>query len=420
MKVARLAPALALAFSLPALVLAEDAPPAAAEDSAQAAPAATAPEAAVPAATAPEAAAPEATAPDAAAPAAAAATPEVSEQAKDETLGPVGHDAQGRPGRIHVVQKGDTLWDISDAYLGTPWVWPSIWKDNAAQVANPHRIYPGERIWISPYEMRKVSDAEAAEMLARPAPQEAEPMPAAMADPDAPAPELHRATYRYSEIQTTGFVTLEELAGAAAILDGPPSRSLISDHSVVEIGLGQGEVAVGDQFDIFRPGDLVTDPSTGKAMGRVTEQLGWLEVTDVHDESATGVVRLSRSEIVKGDHVMPRRARSVEVPIGDRVDVHGVIAYVPNKRTQMGSGDVVYLNRGTHEGLVLGSPIEVYVDRAKAYDAVRKEKRALADRVIAKGIVVDAYDETAVAVVTHTTTELNRGFKFRGSDSIAP
>ena len=67
----------------------------------------------------------------------------------------------------HIVEKGDTLWDISDAYLGTPWVWPSIWKDNTAEVANPHHIYPGERIWISPYEMRKVSDTEAAEMIAR-------------------------------------------------------------------------------------------------------------------------------------------------------------------------------------------------------------------------------------------------------------
>jgi nucleoid-associated protein YgaU len=64
-------------------------------------------------------------------------------------LGPIGHDAQGRPGRIHVVRAGDTLWDISDAYLGTPWVWPSIWQDNTAEVENPHLIFP-DRIWISP------------------------------------------------------------------------------------------------------------------------------------------------------------------------------------------------------------------------------------------------------------------------------
>jgi hypothetical protein len=319
-----------------------------------------------------------------------------------------------------VVQTGDTLWDISDAYLGTPWVWPSIWKDNTAEVENPHRIYPGERIWISPYEMRKISDAEAAEMLARGAPEEPEPMPAAMADPDGPEPVPSRDTYRYSEIQTTGFVTLEELEGAASIVAGPPGRSYFSDHTVVEIGLGSGEIAPGDQLDIFRPADLVVDPSTGRTMGRLTIQLGWLEVQAVHDESATAEIRLSRGEIQKGDHVMPRRARNPEVPIGDRVDVEGVVAYTPNKRVQMGSGDVLYLNRGARDGLVLGSPVEIFAERGKAWDGVRKENRALSDKVLGKAIVVDAYDHTAVAVVTHASTELNRGMLFRGTSSIRP
>jgi hypothetical protein len=412
MKFARLAPAVALALSLPAaLALAEDAPPAAAAE------AGDAPAAAESTPTS-EAAAPA----DAAEPADATAAPAAQADA-DTALGPVGHDAQGRPGRIHVVRSGDTLWDISDAYLGTPWVWPSIWKDNTAEVENPHEIYPNERIWISPYEMRKVSDAEAAEMLARgpaEAEPEPEPMPAAMGDPDGPELEQPRATYRYSEIQTTGFVTLEELEGAAAIVSGPANRTYYSDHTPVEIGLGSGEVAVGDQLDIFRPGDLVVDPSTEKTIGRVTKQLGWLEVTAVHDETATGVVRLSRSEITKGDHVMPRRARTAEIPIGDRVEVEGVVVYTPNRRMQMGSLDVVYLNRGSRDGLVLGSPVEIYERRGEGWDAVRKEMRELSDRVLAKAIVVDAYETTAVAVVTHTTTELNRGERFRGSDSIRP
>ena len=52
-------------------------------------------------------------------------------------LGPEGTDDSGRTGRIHTVVRGDTLWDISEAYLGTPWVWPSIWKENP-RVANPN------------------------------------------------------------------------------------------------------------------------------------------------------------------------------------------------------------------------------------------------------------------------------------------
>ena len=47
----------------------------------------------------------------------------------------------------HVVQRGDTLWDIS-ALLTGPWRWPEIWHVNP-QIQNPHLIYPGDIIELS-------------------------------------------------------------------------------------------------------------------------------------------------------------------------------------------------------------------------------------------------------------------------------
>ena len=48
-------------------------------------------------------------------------------------------------GVYYTIRKGDTLWDLSHHFLDTPWQWPDMWSENS-HIANPHRIYPGDRI----------------------------------------------------------------------------------------------------------------------------------------------------------------------------------------------------------------------------------------------------------------------------------
>ena len=326
-------------------------------------------------------------------------------------LGPLGEDEKGRMGRLHTVARGDTLWDISDAYLGTPWVWPSIWKDNG-EIENPHRIYPGDHLWITPHEIRKVSDAEAAELLA-----EGGSMPAAFGDgmEELESPPI----YRYTEIQSAGFVTVQQHQRAAAIIDTPIQRVWLGDHDRVVIGMGAGETQMGEQFDIFRTEGQVTSPETGRLAGYHTATLGWLEVTEVHPDSSWAIIRMSSSEIRRGDALLPRRPRSADIEIGPMPQVEGQVLHTPKDRLEMGSTDVVYLNRGSQHGLTVGSPLEIYRPLREGIDSVKKERLALPDDIVAKLLVVDVQDESSVAVITHTLTELTRGDHFRGSPDIS-
>ncbi|MDI6736767.1 MAG: LysM peptidoglycan-binding domain-containing protein, partial [bacterium] len=47
---------------------------------------------------------------------------------------------------IHEVKDGDTLWDISDKYYKTPWLWMAIADYN--KLKNPHALSPHDKIKI--------------------------------------------------------------------------------------------------------------------------------------------------------------------------------------------------------------------------------------------------------------------------------
>ena len=61
-----------------------------------------------------------------------------------ETVSSTGINLENVPEKYEVV-KGDTLWDISERFLGDPLQWPEVWKNND-YIINPHLIYPGDII----------------------------------------------------------------------------------------------------------------------------------------------------------------------------------------------------------------------------------------------------------------------------------
>jgi len=336
--------------------------------------------------------------------------------------GRIGYDDQGRPGHVHTVASADTLWDISESYLGTPWVWPSIWRDNR-RIDNPHLIYPGDQIWINAYEMRRVTDAEAASLIAN-VPKHTQP--AAAQDPvvtdlapepsSAPVPAVARFV-RVSARNTSGLVTSAQLDASASIVASVPDRALLAQQDDVYVGLGEGSSEVGEEFSIVRTQDEVRDPDSGELLGYHVEILGWLDIKQVFPETSLATIRMSTGEIELEDRLIPRRLLPPQIPLQPSPgDVEGKISFFPQDRVLMGFNDFVYLNRGSLDGLEVGSPLDVYRLGFTASETSRGSERvAVPDRRVARMVVVRADARASVALVTTSDTELEIGDRFRGA-----
>jgi hypothetical protein len=326
----------------------------------------------------------------------------------------------GQTGALHVVVKGDTLWDITGHYLGTPWIWPSIWQENEG-VANPHLIYPGDLIWITENGMRKVSPEEAERLLKGMSPADIGPE-----EPDFPMdePDLFAAldlqeaiegpTIYVPGLQRSSFITEEDVEASSSVLGNHREHYWISQDQRMIVSAGEGSTDVGEEFTLFRVRRRVRHPLTGKHVGYMVEILGRAEITEVHPETSYAVVSTAYSEIQPGDRLLPFeeleeqfQARKFSTP------VEGSVLAQQLHRLYSGRSDLVILDRGSEHGVDAGREFIIYRRGHDVLDPLTRVRVSEPDDLVARVFVLRSEANSSLALVTEAKTEIQEGDLFR-------
>ena len=315
---------------------------------------------------------------------------------------------------IHVVVKGDTLWDICEGLYGNPWVWPKVWQLNP-HITNPHWIYPGTKLRVY-YEIPKGLETVTATEEAVPKAElqtEVTPTPPPPTVPVAPkAPTL-----TFSDIDQVGFITPFRPEGDGLILGEERQRKLIGAADRVYLRFQESvETEKGDRFFVFRTSEMIKHPVTNKDVGYLNTILGVVEVTEVSAaEYAKGRVISSYEAISPGDKLMPYKKRSGEITFEPgAAPIKGNIILSERQTFIIGDRQIVFIDLGEAEDIKAGNRFEVFRDpKAEGAFAPQEAKYVLSSEIIGELLVLAVEQETAAALVTHALYEFTPGEHIR-------
>lgn len=281
---------------------------------------------------------------------------------------------EGHPD-FHVVQPGDTLWDISESFLKSPWLWPEIWHVNE-QVDNPHLIFPGDVLSLVYIDgeprIIKSNKLPNGTIKLTPRPRElSRDQAITTISLDAILPFLSSAR----------VLDEEELDKAPYIMGSDSERLLAAqDHRVYVRGITDQTT---DNYSFFRIGDNYLDPMSGEYLGTEAIHLG--EGYKVESGDPT-VVRVKKSieELRQGDRVWPtndEQIRPVYFPRAPQDFEGGQIISVYGGVEQIGQFDIVVLNRGERENMEVGHVLDIYKRGQTVIDEIATKRRREDDNV---------------------------------------
>ncbi|MGB9716045.1 MAG: LysM peptidoglycan-binding domain-containing protein [Thermodesulfovibrionales bacterium] len=303
--------------------------------------------------------------------------------------------AQTEEYKDYTVKKGDTLWDISQKELGDTFLWPKIWKENT-QIANPDRIYPGQKIKIPLYLLQKeIPLSQVPEVRVEKKEKIKKEMPKKIG--------LTKKEYLVSKdiLMASGYIA-DTISSVGSIVDSSSGRTILGKGDYAYINT-EKPVKIGDKFYIIRSTGKVTHPKSGTLIGYLIEVPGIAEVIEKNNDKIKIQITDSFLDVNKGD--LLDSYHEIEPPFIDdnprRPNINAYIVATKELRILNGKEDIVYIDKGEKDNVKIGDIFSIIEEKHG------EEKGFLQ--------IINTKKSTATCIVKKSNNEISRGDEIRGT-----
>jgi hypothetical protein len=296
-------------------------------------------------------------------------------------------------GYYYTVRKGDTLWDLSERFFGSPFQWPELWKENS-QIPNPHLIFPGDRISLFQGRWR-------------------DGYPVSAGDGSG---QLNRAGFfTYHGMDRIGFIREEPMAPFGTIFKTAEDKMIAGTHDLVYIKqAAETPLAVGSLFTTYRVFNPLIEKKTRQKIGFQHYMTGVVEITQSNAHIAVGkIVRVYR-EIRVNDHLIPYQDRSSELKLqASPPDMTGKLIISEENTVEMGDNTIAFIDKGVNDGIQPGQVYAIYDQQYCRMDPQSNDVIALPADDFGKCLVLHAEDTTATVLITEARRNIQAGLPIR-------
>lgn len=295
---------------------------------------------------------------------------------------------------IYVVQRGDTLWDISRMYLKSPWRWPELWGMNLKALPNPHLIFPGQTLYL-----------DKSDGYARLRTQPTGGSDTVRLSPRTRTDSLASLALPTLKTHLIAPFLVEPLVADAATIEQAPRLVATTDQRVL-MAAGDRVYARGNpdaplstkpgqprSFRVFREAIPLKDPVTGEVLGYEARYLGNAELarSETTEEISDGKGNLkqepvpatvditsTKEEIRAGDRMLPEPPRTFKnyIPHEPQTSVNArvVSIYGSTPVAVAGQNQVIAINMGTAQGMEPGHVLTLLTQGDRVRDTTAEGK----------------------------------------------
>jgi hypothetical protein len=295
--------------------------------------------------------------------------------------------------QTYVVKKGDTLWGISGMFLEEPWLWPEVWDVNP-QIDNPHLIFPGDTLYLSFIDGRpRLSLTRGRDVKLVP---NMRVTSLDLAIPVIPLDQIGAFLKRHR------ILAADEINNSAYVVAGGQEHLITANGDII---FGRGNFPEGERaYGIYRGGDIYRDPLTLEILGYQATDIGNAQALSGLDDDVVELEITRVTEEVRiSDRLLPLEERILDATFQPRAPSEeiedGFMIAVDGGVSQIGTTDIVVLNKGAREGMEVGNVLAIYQAGQVVYDEVARNNVRLPDVRAGLAMIFEVAEKASYALV---------------------